>query len=205
MKIKIYPKSPAPRHIQQAVDVLKEGGVIIMPTDSVYAFACLSTHPDGVKKMAELKGIPLEKANFSFVFSDLSMLGEYARKVNNETFKLMKRLLPGPFTFILNAGQAVSKIIPSKKTLGVRVPDNKIAIEIIRELDAPLLTTSVYDDDSILEYTTDPDTITNKYEKVVDLIVDGGYGHNEPSTVLDCTGAEILLIRQGIGETEEFA
>ncbi|MBW7937079.1 MAG: Sua5/YciO/YrdC/YwlC family protein, partial [Flavobacteriales bacterium] len=105
----------------------------------------------------------------------------------------------------LNAGQAVSKIIPSKKTLGVRVPDNKIAIEIIRELDAPLLTTSVYDDDSILEYTTDPDTIANKYEKVVDLIVDGGYGHNEPSTVLDCTGAEILLIRQGIGETEEFA
>ncbi|MBE2247814.1 MAG: threonylcarbamoyl-AMP synthase [Candidatus Competibacteraceae bacterium] len=204
MKIKMYPKSPAPRHVQQAVDVLKEGGVIIIPTDSVYAFACMSTHPNAIKRMAEIKGISVEKANFSFVFSDLSMLGDYARLVSNDAFKLMKRLLPGPFTFILNAGQAVTKMIPSKKTIGIRLPDNKIPVELVRELGVPILTTSVYDDDSILEYTTDPDVIADKYEKIVDLVIDGGFGHNEPSTVLDCSGSEVVLIRQGIGEIEEF-
>lgn len=204
MKIKMYPKSPAPRHVQQAVDVLKEGGVIIIPTDSVYAFACMSTHPNAIKRMAEIKGISVEKANFSFVFSDLSMLGDYARLVSNDAFKLMKRLLPGPFTFILNAGQAVAKMIPSKKTIGIRLPDNKIPVELVRELGVPILTTSVYDDDSILEYTTDPDVIADKYEKIVDLVIDGGFGHNEPSTVLDCSGSEVVLIRQGIGEIEEF-
>jgi len=204
MKIKMYPKSPAPRHVQQAVDVLKEGGVIIIPTDSVYAFACMSTHPNAIKRMAEIKGISVEKANFSFVFSDLSMLGDYARLVSNDAFKLMQRLLPGPFTFILNAGQAVTKMIPSKKTIGIRLPDNKIPVELVRELGVPILTTSVYDDDSILEYTTDPDVIADKYEKIVDLVIDGGFGHNEPSTVLDCSGSEVVLIRQGIGEIEEF-
>lgn len=204
MKLKVFPKSPAPRHITQVCDVLRSGGLIVLPTDSVYAFACAANQPEGVKKLAALRNIPLEKANFSFIFSDLSMLPEYSRQVSNDAFKLMKRLLPGPFTFILHAGHSVTKIIPQKKTIGIRVPNNMIPRELVRELGAPLLTTSVYDEDAILEYTTDPELIASRWEKQVDLVVDGGYGHNEASTVLDCTGSEVVMIRQGLGELEEI-
>jgi len=205
MKLKVYPKAPAPRHIEQICEVLKAGGIVVLPTDSVYSFACSSDHPDAIKKLAGLKGISVEKANFSFVFSDLSMLASFSKQLSNDAYKLMNRLLPGPFTFILNASSHVGRIIPGKKTIGIRVPDNHVPRELVKALGVPLLTTSVYDDDAILEYTTDPEQIADRWESEVDMVVDGGFGHNEPSTVLDCTGSEVVMIRQGIGELEEVA
>lgn len=205
MRLKVYPKSPAPRHISQAAEVLQSGGVIILPTDSVYSFACLATSLPGIQKLAELKGIPMDKARFSYVFADLAGLAGYSKPLSNDAFRLMNRLLPGPFTFILNANGNVNKIFPQKKTLGVRIPSNEVPLQLVKELGAPLLTTSIHDDDAILEYTTDPDLISDRWEKHVDLFVDGGYGHNEASTVLDCTGTEIILTRQGIGELQEVS
>lgn len=204
MRLKVYSKAPAPRHVQQIITELKKGGVVVLPTDSVYCYAVDASHPGAIARLARIKGVPVEKANFSFLFSDLTMLGNYTRQVNNTVYKIMNRLLPGPFTFILNASTQVGKIIPNKKTIGIRVPNNNIPLDIIRELGNPLLTTSVYDDDAILEYTTDPDLIAQRLEDEVDLIVDGGYGHNEPSTVLDCTGDEVVMIRKGLGAIEEL-
>lgn len=204
MRLKVYAKSPAPRHISQIVDILKIGGIVIIPTDSVYSFAVDSGNPAAVKKLAALKGIPVERANFSFVFPDLSMLADYTKQVNNNVFKIINRLLPGPFTFILHASSSVGKMIPNKKTIGIRIPDNEISLALVRELGRPVLTSSVYDEDTILEYTTDPGLIADRHENEVDLVVDGGFGHNEASTVLDCTGEEIIMIRKGLGEIEEL-
>lgn len=202
MKLRIYPKSPAPRHISQIAEVLNRGGLVIIPTDSVYAVACAANHPKAIEKLAQLK-LNSDKNSLSFLFSSLSMVGEYSKPVSKDHFKLMNRVLPGPFTFILNANQAVQRIFPHRKTIGIRIPDHPLPLEVIEAINFPLITTSVHDQDDVSEYTTDPELISKNWEGKVDLIVDGGYGHNEPSTIIDCTSDTITMIRQGIGEIEE--
>ncbi len=203
MKIRIYPKSPAPRHISLIKEALMNGGLVIIPTDSVYAIACAANQPEAIKKLAELKGISADKTNLSFLFSDLAMVSEYTKPIDKDHFKIMNRVLPGPFTFIVASNGLVEKIFPGKKTIGIRIPDNNVPLLVVKELGIPLITTSVHDDDEIVEYTTDPDLISQKWEGKVDLIADGGYGNNEPSTVLECTKSGITMIRQGIGEVDE--
>jgi len=201
MLIKIYPENPSPKYIQQVVESLKNGGLIIYPTDSVYAIACDLYQPKAVVKLAQLKGIKPEKANFSLICADLSHLSEFAKPLDNAVFKIIKKALPGPYTFILEASNKVPKIFQhNKKKIGIRVPDNAIALEIVKELGNPLVSTSVKDDDEIIEYTTDPELIHERYKDYVDYVVDGGFGKNEASTVLDCSGNEIEIIREGIGD-----
>ena len=184
-----------------AIDCLQNDGVIIYPTDTVYALGCSIYKPKALEQVARIKGIRLEKANFSFVCHDLSNLSEYTRPIPNPVYKLMKRVLPGPYTFILEATNNVPKIFQhKKKTVGIRIPDNNIAREIARLLGNPIISTSIYDEDDIIEYTTDPELIYEKYNRIVDMVVDGGYGDNEASTVVDCTGDEPVVIRQGKGE-----
>lgn len=204
MMIKIYPENPAPKHIKMVIETLEAGGVVIIPTDTVYAFGCSIYQPKALDRIAQLKGIKKEKANFSFSFNDLSMLSEFTKPFDTSTFRLMKKNLPGPFTFILNANNNVPKIFQSKKkTIGIRIPDNNILTTIIEELGHPLVTTSIHDDDEIVEYTTDPELIYERYKDKVDLVVDGGHGDNQASTVVDCTGDEPLIIRQGKGILQE--
>lgn len=201
MLLPIHPDNPNPRNIKSIVDCLKKGGVIIYPTDTVYGFGCDITNSKAIEKIARIKGIKAEKANFSFICHDLSHISEYARQIDNTVFKLIKKCLPGPYTFILNATSNVPKLLKSnKKTVGIRVPDNNIAQEIVRQLGNPILSTSLHDDDEILEYTTDPELIHERYEKLVDIVIDGGFGNNVASTVLDCTNDEVEIIREGAGE-----
>ncbi len=204
MMIKIYPENPAPKHIKMVIDVLENGGVVIFPTDTIYALGCSINKPKALDKIALLKGIKKEKANFSFLVNNLSMLSDFTKPFDNKTFRLMRKNLPGPFTFILNANSNIPKIFQSKKkTIGFRIPENNILTSIIEELGYPLVSTSIHDDDEILEYTTDPEQIYEKYKERVDLIIDGGYGDNVASTVVDCTGDEPEIIRQGKGILEE--
>jgi len=203
MLLKIYPENPQPRAIKTVLETLEKGGVIIYPTDSVYGIGCDIHQPKAIERIARIKGIAVEKAQFSIIFRDLSQISEYCRLNNNSIFKLLKHNLPGPFTFILEAGSKVPKIFtPKKKTIGIRIPDNNIVKTIVEELGRPLLTTSVKDDDEIIEYTTDPELIHERYKSLVDIVIDGGSGNNIASTVVDCTTGEPLVIRQGIGEIE---
>src|SRR5690606_26238884 len=203
MLVRIYPENPDERRIQQAVDVLKKGGVIVYPTDTVYSMACDMNNRRAVEKMAKIKGVKLEHANFSLICYDLSNISEYTVQFGTDIYKIMKRALPGPYTFILNANKNIPKLFQSKKqTIGIRVPDNSIARTIVYQLGNPLLSTSIHDDDEVLEYTTDPELIYERYENQVDLVIDGGYGNNEASTVIDCTGEQPEIIRQGIGEVD---
>ncbi|KJS04505.1 MAG: translation factor Sua5 [Flavobacteriales bacterium BRH_c54] len=200
MLIKIYPENPDERRIQQVIDVLKKGGVIVYPTDSVYSMGCDMANKRAVEKMAQLKGVKLEEANFSLICYDLSNISEYTVQFGTDIYKMMKRALPGPYTFILNANKNIPKLFQSKKqTIGIRVPDNNIARTIVNQLGNPMLSTSVHDDDEILEYTTDPELIHERYDGQVDLVIDGGFGNNEASTVIDCTGEIPEIVRQGIG------
>ena len=200
MLIKIYPENPDERRIQQVIDVLKKGGVIVYPTDSVYSMGCDMANKRAVEKMAQLKGVKLEEANFSLICYDLSNISEYTVQFGTDIYKMMKRALPGPYTFILNANKNIPKLFQSKKqTIGIRVPDNNIARTIVNQLGNPMLSTSVHDDDEILEYTTDPELIHERYDGQVDIVIDGGYGNNEASTVIDCTGETPEILRQGIG------
>ncbi len=200
MLIKIYPENPDERRIQQVIDVLKKGGVIVYPTDSVYSMGCDMANKRAVEKMAQLKGVKLEEANFSLICYDLSNISEYTVQFGTDIYKMMKRALPGPYTFILNANKNIPKLFQSKKqTIGIRVPDNNIARTIVNQLGNPMLSTSVHDDDEILEYTTDPELIHERYDGQVDIVIDGGYGNNEASTVIDCTGETPEIVRQGIG------
>ncbi|MEL7589128.1 MAG: L-threonylcarbamoyladenylate synthase [Prolixibacteraceae bacterium] len=201
MLIKIYEENPAPKAIQQVVDILRSGGVIIYPTDTVYGIGCDITHQKAVEKVARLKKIAIEKSNLSFICSDLSHLSDYCRPLPNHLFKLMRSYLPGPYTFILNASSQVPHYFKGKKkTVGIRIPDNKIILEIVKELGNPILSTSVHDEDEIIDYTTDPELIHEKFKDLVDLVIDGGFGGNMPSTVLDCTDEVPRIIRQGKGE-----
>jgi tRNA threonylcarbamoyl adenosine modification protein (Sua5/YciO/YrdC/YwlC family) len=203
MLIKLYEKNPDPRQVSRVVELLRNGGVIIYPTDTVYGLGCDITKARAVERVARIKGIRPEKARFSFICSDLSHLSDYARQVDNNTFKLMKSYLPGPYTFILNASNQVPKSIKQhRRTVGIRIPDNNIILEIVRQLGNPILTTSLKEDDTILEYPTDPELINEEYEYLVDAVIDGGYGGIHPSTVIDCSGEEPVILREGLGEVD---
>lgn len=201
--IKIHPDNPAERLVRQVVDILRDGGVIIYPTDTVYGIGCDITKSRAVERVAQLKGIKVEKSNFSFICHDLSNIADYTKPIDNSVFKMMKRNLPGPFTFILEANSNVPKILKQhRKTVGIRVPDNKIIVEIVKMLGNPILTTSLKVDDDILEYPTDPELIYEEYKNRVDAVIDGGYGGVVASTVIDCTGDEPEIVRMGDVEPE---
>lgn len=200
MLIKIHPKNPGSRQIKSVVECLYDGGIIIYPTDTVYGLGCDIYKSKAVEKIAFIKGIKKEKANFSFICHNLSQLSDYTKPISNEIYKLMKTNLPGPFTFILNANNKVPKLFQSKKkSVGIRIPDNDIVSEIVKELGNPIMSTSIHDEDEIIEYTTDPELIHEKYKNIVDIVIDGGYGDNEASTIVDCTTDEIMILREGKG------
>ena len=200
---KIYPENPNPKEINRVVEILKDGGVIIYPTDTVYGLGCDITKRKAIERVAQIKGMRPDKTNFSFIVYDLSHLADFTKPIDNTIYKLMKRNLPGPFTFILDSSNNVPKILKSKKkTVGIRIPDNPIILEIIRVLGNPILTTSVHSGDVILDYTTDPELIHEDMGHLVDLVIDGGFGHNVPSTIVDCTGPEVKNVRQGLGTLE---
>ena len=202
MLVKLFNENPNQREILKIVDVLRKGGLIIYPTDTVYGLGCDITNAKAVEKVARIKNVKVEKNNFSFICSDLSHISDFTKPISNSVFKLMKKNLPGPFTFILEANNNVPKYFKGKKTVGIRVPDNNIIREIIRELGNPILSTSIHDEDEILEYSTDPELIHEKYQEIADIVVDGGYGEFIPSTVVDCTGDEITIVREGKGVLE---
>ncbi len=200
MFLKIYPENPNPRDLDTIVSVLRDGGVIIYPTDTVYGIGCDITKPKAIERIIKIKEMKPKDAKFSFICSDLSHISDYAR-VDNSTFKLLKRNLPGPFTFILPGLNRVPDYFMSKrKTVGIRIPDHSIIVELVRLLGNPILTTSLKDDDEVIEYTTDPELIYEKYEDLVEVVIDGGFGDNIPSTVVDCTTDEPTVVREGKGE-----
>lgn len=201
MLIKIYSENPNPREIDKVIEVLRDGGLVIYPTDTVYAIGCDALNVRAVEKICQMKGINPQKSNLSIICYDLSNLSEYA-KVNNAAFKLMKKNLPGPFTFILPTSSELPKIYKNRKEVGIRVPDNNIIRTLVKELGNPILTMSVHDDDDMIEYITDPELIHEKYENLVDLVIDGGFGGFEASTVVDCTTDEFEIVRQGKGILE---
>ncbi len=204
MLLKIYPENPAPRHIRTVVEVLKQGEVVIFPTDTVYAMGCDLFHHKAFQKIEQIKGQKKRSTGFSIIVKDLSMLSEYTLPINNTIFRLMKKNLPGPFTFILNANSKVPKLFQSKKrTLGIRIPDSRILMAIVEELGHPMVTTSIHDEDEVVEYTTDPELIYEKYGLLVDTVIDGGYGDNEASTIVDCTTGDYEIIRQEKGILKE--
>jgi tRNA threonylcarbamoyl adenosine modification protein (Sua5/YciO/YrdC/YwlC family) len=205
MLLKIYPENPDKRKIETVLECLRNGGVIIYPTDTVYSMGCDMMQQKAVERVAAIKGMKADKANFSIVCSDLSHISDYTKPFSTEIYKLMKKSFPGPFTFILNANNKVPRIFQNrKKTIGIRVPDNPIIRLLVQEYGNPIISTSIYDDDEILEYTTDPELIHENNINIVDIVIDGGYGGNIPSTVVDCTGNEIDVIRHGKGILEEI-
>jgi tRNA threonylcarbamoyl adenosine modification protein (Sua5/YciO/YrdC/YwlC family) len=205
MFVRIYNENPNPREIDKIVTILKSGGIIIYPTDTVYGLGCDIFNTKAVERVAQIKGVRLDKANFSFICHDLSHLSDFANSVDNRTYKLMKQCFPGPFTFVLNASHKVPKLFKSKKkTVGIRIPNNNICRTIVKELGNPIMTTSIRDEDEIIEYTTDPELIYEKYKLIVDAVIDGGTGNNIASTVIDCTQDEIVILRQGAGLVEIY-
>ena len=202
--IKIYEENPNPKAIADVVAVLKKGGLIIYPTDTVYGLGCDITNSKALERIAKIKGVKLEKANLSFICHDLSNLSDYVKQIDTSTFKVLKRALPGPYTFILPGAKTLPSTFKKKKTVGIRVPDNAIALEIVKQLGNPIISTSIHDEDEILEYTTDPELILEKWDNIVDMVIDGGYGDNEASTVIDFSGKEPEIIREGKGSLEIF-
>jgi tRNA threonylcarbamoyl adenosine modification protein (Sua5/YciO/YrdC/YwlC family) len=199
--IKIYNENPNPKEISKVVKVLQSGGLVIYPTDTVYGLGCDITKTKALEKIAKIKGVKLEKANFSFICNDLSHLSDYVKQIDSATFKILKRALPGPYTFILPGSNNVPKVFKKKTTVGIRIPDNNIIRTLVAELGNPIISTSIRDDDDILEYTTDPELIFEKWQNLVDVVIDGGYGDNEPSTVIDLT-SEPTVIREGKGSLD---
>lgn len=204
MLIRLYNENPKFNDILKAVEILRNGGVIIYPTDTIYGIGCDITKPKAVERVARIKNTRPDKPDCSFIFYDLSQISDYCKPIPNAIFKLIKKNLPGPFTFVLNANSNIPKLFKnSKKSIGIRIPDNNIIREIVKELGNPIMSTSVHDDDEIIEYITDPELIHEKYGDQVDLVIDGGYGDNRPSTVLDCTTGEPMLLRIGKGVLKE--
>jgi tRNA threonylcarbamoyl adenosine modification protein (Sua5/YciO/YrdC/YwlC family) len=199
--IKIYNDKPNEAAIAKVVKVLKDGGLVIYPTDTVYGLGCDITNTKALERIAKIKGIKLDKANFSFICHDLSNLSDYVRQIDTATFKILKRALPGPYTFILPGNNNLPKEFKKKTTVGIRVPDNAIALEIVRQLGNPIVSTSIHDEDDVIEYTTDPELIFEKWQNLVDLVIDGGYGDNMGSTIIDLSGDEPIIVREGKGST----
>lgn len=204
--LKIHPETPEQRKIDKAVEILRSGGVIIYPTDTVYGIGCDIYSKEAVEKVAWIKGVDASKNNFSFICNDLSHISEYVRNIPTPLFKVMKKTLPGPYTYILKSSSKVPKVIDSKKkTVGIRIPDHPIPRMIVERLGNPIVTTSIHDEDEIVEYSTDPDHIYEKFSKLVDVIIDGGPGNNVASTVVDCTDEnETKILREGMGDLTPF-
>ena len=200
--IKIYSENPNPKEIDKVVAVLKKGGLVIYPTDTVYGLGCDITNTKALERIARIKGVKLEKANLSFICNDLSHLSDYVRQIDTPTYKILKRALPGPYTFILPGNNNLPKVFKKKKTVGIRVPDNSIAQAIVTALGNPIVSTSIYDEDELIEYTTDPDLIFEKWQSKVDVVIDGGYGDNYASTVIDLTESEPIVIRERKGSLD---
>jgi tRNA threonylcarbamoyl adenosine modification protein (Sua5/YciO/YrdC/YwlC family) len=200
--IKIYEDKPNEAAIKKVVDVLKNGGLVIYPTDTVYGLGCDITNTKALERIAKIKGVKLEKANFSFVCHDLSNLSDYVKQIDTATFKLLKRALPGPYTFILPGNNNLPKEFKKKTTVGIRIPDNAIALEIVRILGNPIVSTSIRDDDEVLEYSTDPELIFEKWQNRVEMVIDGGYGDNMGSTIIDLSGHEPIVVREGKGSLD---
>jgi tRNA threonylcarbamoyl adenosine modification protein (Sua5/YciO/YrdC/YwlC family) len=198
--LKIYEDKPSETTIKKVVEVLKNGGLVIYPTDTVYGLGCDITNSRALEKLAKIKGVKLEKANFSFVCSSLSNISDYVKQIDTPTFKILKRALPGAYTFILPGNNDLPKDFRKKKTVGIRVPDNNIAIQIVEMLGNPIVSTSIHDEDEVIEYSTDPELIFEKWQNQVDLVIDGGYGENIASTIIDLTGHEPIIMREGKGD-----
>ena len=202
--LKIYEQNPNPKEIKKVVDVLRKGGLVIYPTDTVYGLGCDITNMRALERIARIKGIKLEKANWSFICADLSNLSDYVRQIDTATFKTLKRALPGPYTFILPGNNNLPKAFKKKKTVGIRVPNNSIANAMVVELGNPIVSTSIRDEDELLEYTTDPELIFEKWQKLVDIVIDGGYGGNMASTIIDLSKDEPHVVREGKGDWDIF-
>tara|TARA_R110002051_G_scaffold325867_1_gene432521 strand:+ start:50160 stop:50816 length:657 start_codon:yes stop_codon:yes gene_type:complete len=202
--IKIYPENPNPKEVKKVVSILQKGGLVIYPTDTVYGLGCDITNTKALEKIARIKGIKLDKANWSFICADLSNLSDYVKQIDTKTFKILKRALPGPYTFILPGNNNLPKEFKKKKTVGIRVPDNSITKAIVEALGNPIVSTSIRDEDELLEYTTDPELIYEKWQNLVDLVIDGGYGDNVASTVIDLSEDEPIVVREGKGSIELF-
>ncbi|MBT8308267.1 MAG: threonylcarbamoyl-AMP synthase [Maribacter sp.] len=200
--IRIYEENPNPKQITRVVQALKKGGLVIYPTDTVYGLGCDITNTRALEKIARIKGIKLAKANWSFICADLSNLSDYVRQIDTKTFKILKRALPGPYTFVLPGSSSLPRDFKKKKTVGIRIPDNNIAQALVRELGNPIVSTSIYDEDELLEYTTDPELIYEKWQNLVDIIIDGGYGDNVASTVIDLSTDEPYVLREGKGSLD---
>ena len=203
MFLKLHSENPNPRYVKMIIECLENDGVIIFPTDTIYAIGCSVNSSKALDKISRIKGTKKEKANFSFIFHDLSMLSEFTRPINNDVFKMMKRNLPGAFTFIVEANNNVPKLFKNnKKTIGIRIPDQPIITNIVRELGCPIITTSIVDEDEISGFMTDSEEINDAYKDKVDIIIDGGFGNKEESTIVDCTDNEIVILREGKGVLE---
>lgn len=200
--IRIFEENPNPKHIKRVADALRDGALIIYPTDTVYGLGCDITNTAALEKIAQVRGVKLEKANFSFICENLSNLSDYVRQIDTQTFKILKRSLPGPYTFVLPGNSNLPSVFKKKKTVGIRVPDNNISRALVAELGNPIISTSIRDDDEVIEYTTDPELILEKWGHIVDFVIDGGYGDNIPSTVIDLTTSEPEVIREGKGSVD---
>ncbi|MDA9008260.1 L-threonylcarbamoyladenylate synthase [Flavobacteriaceae bacterium] len=200
--VKVYDQNPSATEINKIVGILKKGGLIIYPTDTVYGLGCDITNTKAVEKIARIKGIKVDKSNFSFICNDLSHLSDYVKQIDSPTYKLLKRALPGPYTFILPGSKSLPKVFKKKKTVGIRIPNNNIVRAIVEALGNPIISTSIHDEDDVIEYTTDPELIFEKWEHLVDGVIDGGYGGNLASTIIDLTDAIPKIIREGKGTTD---
>ncbi len=198
--IKIYPENPQEKHIDEVVNVLQNGGVIIYPSDSVYTMGCDITNYKAMERLAQIKGVKLEKTHFSMVCNDLSHLSDYTKSIDTSTFRFLKSHIPGPYTFILEANNKLPKAYKNHKTVGIRVPDHPVPLLLVEKLGNPISSTSIHDDDEIVEYTTDPELIAEKYDYLVDLVIDSGYSDNVPTTIVDLTSGVPEIIRQGKGQ-----
>jgi tRNA threonylcarbamoyl adenosine modification protein (Sua5/YciO/YrdC/YwlC family) len=201
--LKIHPQNPEMRKINRVVEVLREGGVVIYPTDTIYGIGCDLMNRKAVERLCKIMDIKPNKLDLSFICNDLSHIAEFVKRIDTPVFKVLKRSLPGPFTFILESSSRVPKILDvNKKTVGIRIPDHAIPRTLVAQLGNPLITSSIKDDDHIVEYTTDPDEIYEDFKNLVDIVIDGGSGGNVPSTVVDCTGNGLVIIRQGLGDID---